>query len=120
MDSRTQSHKQELVRQLAGYRSTLKVPDTRHLLSQSKNLLNVAGKLPATMNARPARTVMITAGAACLLVLLLKPKRKRKKNKTVIEKQSTLPGQLFAFTLSITQPLMRVWLTEQARRWLRK
>lgn len=120
MDSRTQPDKQELVRQLAGYRRTLKVPDTRQLLSQSKNLLHVAGKLPSTMHARPARTVMITAGVACLLVVLLKPKRKRKKNKTVVEKQSTLPGQLLAFTLSITQPLARVWITEQARRWMRK
>ncbi|MGJ8723081.1 MAG: hypothetical protein ACSHYB_00875 [Roseibacillus sp.] len=119
MDPRTQSNKQELVSQLAGYRRTLKVPDTRQLLSQSKNLLHVAGKLPSSMQARPARTAMITAGAACLLVLLLKPKRRKKKEKTISESK-TIPRQLLAFSLSVTQPLARVWLTEQARRWLRK
>lgn len=119
MDSRTQSHKQELVNKLAGYRSTLKVPDTRQILSQSKNLLHVAGKLPSTMQARPARAAMITAGAACLLVILLKPKRTKKKEKTISDTK-TVPRQLLAFSLSVTQPLARVWLTEQARRWLRK
>ena len=89
------------------------------LLSQSKNLLNVAGKLPSTIQARPARTAMITAGAACLLVILLKPKRKKKSEKSLVETKS-IPRQLFAFSLSVTQPLARVWLTERARKWLQK
>ena len=119
MDSRTKSQKQELASRLAGYRSTLKVPDTRQLLSQSKNLLHVAGKLPSTMQARPARTAMITAGVACLLVILLKPKRKKIKSKDIVAAKS-MPLQLLAFSLSVTQPLARVWLTERARRWMRK
>jgi hypothetical protein len=125
MDSRTQSQqsgkpdKQELVRKLAGYRTTLRVPDTRQMLNQSKNLLNVASRLPSTMHARPARTLMITAGVSCLLVLLLKPKRRHKKEKAMSESK-TVPRQLLAFSLSVTQPLARVWLTERARRWLRK
>lgn len=119
MDSRKQSDKQELARKLAGYRSTLKVPDTRKILSQSTNLLNVAGRLPSTINARPARTAMITAGAVCLLVVLLKPKRKEKAEKAFAEPKS-IPRQLLSFSLSVTQPLARVWLTERARRWLRK
>lgn len=125
MDSRKPSHepdrpdKQELARKLAGYRSTLKVPDTRQLLSQSKNLLHVAGKLPSTMQTRPARTLIITAGVSCLLVVLLKPKRRKKQDKA-LNNAKTIPRQLLAFSLSVTQPLARVWLTEQARRWLRK
>lgn len=125
MDTRTQTDqsgrpdKRELVRKLAGYRSTLKVPDTRQLLSQSKNLVQFAGRLPSTMQARPARTLAITAGVTCLLVLLLKPKRRKKREKP-IDDSKTVPRQLLAFSLSVTQPLARVWLTERARRWLRK
>ena len=120
MDPRTTSQKQELVSRLDGYRRTLKVPDTRQILSQSKNLLHVAGKLPSTMQARPARSAMITAGVACLLVLLLKPKRKRRKKDKALRESRTAPLQLLAFSLSVTQPLVRVWLTERARRYMRQ
>lgn len=119
MDPGKQTNKQELAGKLAEYRGSLKVPDTRQLLSQSKNLLHVAGRLPTSMHARPARTLMITAGVSCLLVLLLKPKRRRKKDK-IINENKTVPRQLLAFSLTVTQPLIRVWLTERARRWMRK
>ena len=127
MDSRTKSQKQELVSRLAGYRRTLQVPDTRQILSQSKNLLHVAGKLPSTMQARPARTAMITAGVACLLVLLIKPKRRKRKERkerkaavNAIADSRTVPRQLLAFSLAVSQPLARVWITERARRWMHK
>ncbi len=122
MDPRTQASstdKQELVKKLANYRSTVKVPDTRQLLSQSKNLLQVAGRFPSTIQNRPARTLMITAGVSCLLVLLLKPKRKQKQEKT-IDSTKTISQQLLAFSLSMTQPIARVWLTEKTRKWLQK
>lgn len=121
MDSRTQPKqpdKKELALKLAGYRSTLKVPDARQVLSQSKHLLHVASKLPSTMHARPARTLMLTAGVTCLLVLFLKPKRRRKKEKP-ISSEKTIPRQLLAFSLSVSQPLARVWLTERARQWMK-
>ena len=120
MDSRTQSQKQELAGKLAEYRSSLKVPDTRQIVSQSKNLLQVASKLPANIPARPARTLMITAGVSCLLLLLLKPKKRRKKKLEVSNERKSSRNQLLGFALSVSQPLVRVWLTERARRWMRK
>lgn len=123
MDPRPHSQKEELIRRLADYRANLKVPDTRQILNQSKNLLAVAGKLPSTMNARPARTLAITAGAAFLLAVLLKPKRRRKKReKEAIATAATksAPRQILAWSLAVSQPLVRVWLTEQARRWMQK
>lgn len=123
MDPRPHSQKEELIQRLADYRESLKIPDTRQLISQSKNLLAVAGKLPATMNARPARTLALTAGAAFLLALLLKPKRgrkKREKEAIATAARKSAPRQLLAWSLAVTQPIARVWLTEQARRWMRK
>ena len=118
MDQGKQSQKQELVGKLAGYRGSLKMPDTNLILTQSKNLLNVAGKLPSSIQARPARTLMVTAGVSCLLVLLLKPKRRAKKTE-ILNETKTVPRQLLSYSLSVTRPLVRVWLTERARRWLR-
>ena len=124
MDPRTQSQKQELVSQLKGYRSAVKLPDARSLLGQSKHLLNVASKLPTNMQSRPARTLMITGGISFLLVLLLKPKRRRRKAKAKALEAGIAPrstsSHLLTFTLGLAQPLVRVWLTERTRRWLRK
>lgn len=119
MDQGKQSQKQELVSRLEGYRGSLKLPDARQVLSQSKNLLNLAGKLPSTMQAQPARTLIATAGITCLIVLLLKPKRRKKQIPSNPESK-TVPRQLVAFSLAVTQPLVRVWLTERARKWLQK
>ena len=119
MAPRKQNDKQELVNRLAGYRNTVKIPDKKQLLSQSKKLLQVAAKLPTTMNGRPARNLMVTAGVTCLLVILLKPKRKKKKDPLTAPAQS-ISRQLFTFSLTVTQPLVRVWLTERTRQWLQK
>jgi len=122
MDPRQHTKKEELTRQLASYRSTLKMPDTRQLVSQSKTLLNVAGKLPASIQTRPARTLMIAAGTACIVALLLKPRRRRKKKEEsyAITPTKSVPHQILAWTLTTSQPLIRVWLTERTRRWMRK
>ncbi|MBK1835128.1 hypothetical protein [Roseibacillus ishigakijimensis] len=79
----------------------------------------MAEKLPQSLQGRPARTLMITGGITCLLVLLVKPRKKRKKAKNS-PAESTIKAQLFAFFLSTAQPLVRVWLTEHARKWMRK
>ncbi len=119
MASKKQTEKDELVALLSDCRAVLKVPDPKQLAAQSKNLLQAANKLPTSLQTRPARSIMITAGAALLVAILLKPRLKRKKNKD-INPNKPVAQQLLAFSLSITQPIARVWLSEKARQWLRK
>lgn len=124
MDSGKQSHKEELTRRLASSRSTLQVPDPRQLIAQSRQLAQAASRLPATMQARPARTMLIVGGVACIVAILLKPRRKRRKRDQAevalaLQATSSIPKQLFAWSLTLAQPLIRVWVTEQARRWMK-
>ena len=118
MDPTTKSYKKELVRQLASFRSQLSIPDTRQLLSQSRQVLNVASKLPSKMQHKPTRTLAITAGLSFLLILFFKPRKKKNNRITITENERPASRQLLAFGLSVAQPIARIWLTEKARRWI--
>lgn len=124
MDPGKQSHKEELTRRLAGTRSMLHLPDPRQLMTQGRQLVQVASKLPATMQGRPVRTAIIVGGVACVVALLVKPRRKKRKRAQAevalaLQNNSSIPKQLFAYSLTLAQPLIRVWLTEQTRRWMK-
>ena len=78
------------------------------------------GKLPSTMQARPARTAHDHRRSGLPPRATLKPRRRRRKiTAATITDTKTVPRQLMAFSLTLTQPLVRVWLTEQARRWVK-
>jgi hypothetical protein len=122
MAARQQSRKEELIHRLANSRSTLRLPDTRQLVTQSKQLAHAASKLPATVQARPARTILIVAGVACIATIVAKPRRRKKKQQAeaALKENSTVPRQLLTWSLTLLQPLVRVWLTEQTRRWMKR
>ncbi|MEM9080033.1 MAG: hypothetical protein AAGC74_05005 [Verrucomicrobiota bacterium] len=118
MATREQTQKEQLRQTLASSRSTLTLPDPRQILAQGKNVLQLASRLPSSVQNKPARTLAITAAATCLLILLLKP-RSRTKTPTKAEK-APVSRQFLGFALAVSQPLVRLWLTERARKWLQK
>jgi hypothetical protein len=124
MAARQQSRKEELIHRLASSRAALRIPDTRQLVTQSKQLAHAVGRLPATVQARPARTALIVAGVACLVALVAKPRRRKKRERAAaalaLKASGTVPRQLLTWSLTLLQPLARVWLTEQTRRWMKR